>query len=108
MILRCYDIMILREGCQGAPGAARPNALKKRCRTELLSHVILTRSQCHTAAAEGAKLSTINPALGSVHARRHWFRIDAGNSLTIATIILWFLDLIQNHMRGLQLTPAPS
>ena len=29
------------------------------CRTELLSHVILTRSLCHTAAAEGAKLSTM-------------------------------------------------
>ena len=33
---------------------------KKVCRTDLLSHVILTRSQCHTAAVEGAKLSTIN------------------------------------------------
>ena len=30
------------------------------CRTEFLSHVILPRSQCHTAAAEGAKLSTID------------------------------------------------
>ena len=35
---------------------------KTLCRTDLLSHVILTRSQCHTAAAEGAKLSTINTA----------------------------------------------
>ena len=40
--------------------AALPRRLKKTlCRTELLLHVFLKRSQCHTAAAEGAKLSTI-------------------------------------------------
>ena len=40
---------------------------KTLCRTELLSRIILTRSQCHTAAAEGAKLSTIRrtPAGGA-------------------------------------------
>ena len=42
----------------------RKNCLTKRlkktlCHAEFLSHVILSRSQCHTAAAEGAKLSTI-------------------------------------------------
>ena len=31
----------------------------KVCRTDLFLPLILTRSQCHTAAAEGAKLSTI-------------------------------------------------
>ena len=30
-----------------------------QCPPEFLSHVILLRSKCHTAAAEGAKLSTI-------------------------------------------------
>ena len=40
--------------------AGKAQSLKKTlCRTALLSHVILTRSQCHTAAAEGAQLSTI-------------------------------------------------
>ena len=34
---------------------------KEVCRTEFLSHVILTAWQCYTAAAEGAKLSTIIP-----------------------------------------------
>ena len=57
MILWYYEIMI------GLPGGARSRQAqrfkKTLCRTELLSHVILTRSQCHTAAAEGAKLSTI-------------------------------------------------
>ena len=33
---------------------------KTLCHAEFLSHVILSRSQCHTAAAEGAKLSTIS------------------------------------------------
>ena len=28
-------------------------------RAEFVPHIVLTRSQCHTAAAEGAKLSTI-------------------------------------------------
>ena len=43
---------------------------KTLCRTELLSHVILTRSQCHTAAAEGAKLSTIcNTSLKGIRVR---------------------------------------
>ena len=42
----------------------RKNCLTKRlkktlCHAEFLSHIILSRSQCHTAAAEGAKLSTI-------------------------------------------------
>ena len=49
----------------GLPGGARSRQaqrLKKTlCRTTVLSHVILTRSQCHTAAAKGAKLSTILP-----------------------------------------------
>ena len=35
------------------------NVQKRLSRAELLPHVILTGSQCHTAAAEGAKLSTI-------------------------------------------------
>ena len=39
---------------------AMANADKKTlCRTGFLPHIILTRWQCHTAAAEGAKLSTI-------------------------------------------------
>ena len=37
-----------------------PTLEKTLCRTEFLSHGILTRSLCHTAAAEGPKLSTIN------------------------------------------------
>jgi len=52
MILCYYDIMI------GLPGGARSRQAqrftKTLCRTELLSHLILTRPQCHTAAAEGA------------------------------------------------------
>ena len=34
---------------------------KTLCRTQFLSDGILARRQCHTAAAEGAKLSTIIP-----------------------------------------------
>ena len=48
-------------------GSAVPKISKPDCpvkemlrRTGLLSHVILTRSQCPTAAAEGAKLSKIS------------------------------------------------
>ena len=37
-----------------------PALEKTLCHTELLSHGILTRLLCHTAAAEGAKLSTIS------------------------------------------------
>ena len=46
---------------------ARPNVRKKKqhC-TELLSHIILTRSQCRTAAAEGAKLSAISRHLKKI------------------------------------------
>ena len=41
--------------------AALPQRLKKTlCRPDLLPHVAFRRSQCHTAAAGGAKLSTIH------------------------------------------------
>ena len=44
--------------------AALPQRLEKTlCRPDLLPHVAFTRSQCHTAAAEGAKLSTIRRAV---------------------------------------------
>ena len=46
-----------------------PTLEKTICRTEFLSHVFLTRWQCHTAAAEGAKLSTIALATGRPHLR---------------------------------------
>ena len=38
---------------------ALPNAWKTLCRTGLLSQIILNKSQRHTAAAEGAKHSTM-------------------------------------------------
>ncbi len=49
---------------RAVPKSSKTNCPAQRlketlCRTELLSHIILTRSQCLTAAAEGAKLSTI-------------------------------------------------
>ena len=37
-----------------------PTLKKTLCRAGFLSHVPLQRPQCHTAAAEGAKLSTIS------------------------------------------------
>ena len=47
----------------GLPGDARSRQAQRFEKTlrriDLLSHIIPTRSQCHTAAAEGAKLSTI-------------------------------------------------
>ena len=58
---KTYKMTAVTSALNSTTVAGKAQRLKKTlCRTALLSHVILTRSQCHAAAAEGAQLSTIN------------------------------------------------
>jgi hypothetical protein len=70
LLLFCFVLFLLFLYFLGEKTGAKTYCPAKRlkgktlCRAEFLSHVILSRSQCHTAAAEGAKLSKISPHMG--------------------------------------------